>query len=245
MLRIRITLPKNLPEDKRINYRYQDILHDALVNAWLQAKADKSNILDRDALAWNFAALGWHRKDGNQAHSLVVSTAAPLLAETLVKLNCADIRYTRAHTLESVDFSPAEIHIEPDPIVPGQTALGVVMLSPLAIRDYHNGKRWHTDLSQVDLSTAINTRLSRLAGREVKLKIQADSLYLRCNPKHSTLVPLKQMKNGKTAFVIGMDAPLVLQGSEGDLRLAWYAGIGEKTRNGFGCIGLAEQGIGR
>jgi CRISPR/Cas system endoribonuclease Cas6 (RAMP superfamily) len=38
---------------------------------------------------------------------------------------------------------------------------------------------------------------------------------------------------------------LVLTGSDDDLRFAWYAGIGEKTRNGFGCMGLAEQGLGR
>jgi CRISPR/Cas system endoribonuclease Cas6 (RAMP superfamily) len=39
--------------------------------------------------------------------------------------------------------------------------------------------------------------------------------------------------------------PLVIEGNEADLRFAWYAGIGEKTRAGFGCIGLAQQGIKR
>jgi CRISPR-associated endoribonuclease Cas6 len=34
---------------------------------------------------------------------------------------------------------------------------------------------------------------------------------------------------------------MLLQGSEDDLRLAWYAGIGEKTRSGFGCLGLLEE----
>ena len=42
-----------------------------------------------------------------------------------------------------------------------------------------------------------------------------------------------------------MQAPLLLEGSEEDLRFAWYAGLGEKTRNGFGCLGLIEQGVGR
>lgn len=258
MLRIRATLPKNASKDKQILYRYEDILHDALVNAWIAAGADKTEVTNDKhnyrALSWNFAALGWHNEQGNRAHSLVVSTANPLLAEILPNLKAEYIRYARALTLESVDFSAAEISVEPDPIAPGQNALGVVMLSPLAVRDYRSslpstssgsGKRWHTDLSKVDLSSVVNTRLSKIAGREVKLNVQLDSLYLRCNPKHSTLVPLKHMKNGKTAFVIGMNAPLVLQGSEEDLRLAWYAGIGEKTRNGFGCVGLAERGIGR
>lgn len=235
----------SLPRNTSVLYQNQDLLHDALVSAWLAAGATPEQIIGANAQPWHFAALGRHHKDGNQAHSLVISTPDPQLADILPNIKAADIRYARALTLESIDFSTAEISIEPDPIAPKQSALGVVMLSPLAIRDYQNGKRWHTDLSQVDLSTAINTRLSKIAGREVKLNVQADSLYLRCNPEHSTLVPLKRMKNGKTAFVIGMNAPLVLQGAEEDLRLAWYAGIGEKTRNGFGCIGLAEQGVGR
>lgn len=235
-------------------YVNQDILHDALVNAWTAAGAESEQVIGASALPWNFAVLGWHRQGGNQAHSLVVSTPDPNLARILARLDPAHIRYARALTAESVDFSAADIRIEPDPIAPGQTLLGVVMLSPLAIRDYvpstpstssGTGKRWHTDLSQVDISAAVNARLSKISRREVKLNIQPDSLYLRCNPKHSTLVPLKRLANGKTAFVIGMNAPLVLQGPEEDLRLAWYAGIGEKTRNGFGCIGLAERGIGR
>lgn len=53
------------------------------------------------------------------------------------------------------------------------------------------------------------------------------------------------MKNGQSAFVIGMQAPLVVAGHRDDVLLAWYTGLGEKTRNGFGCIGLAEEGVGR
>jgi CRISPR/Cas system endoribonuclease Cas6 (RAMP superfamily) len=79
----------------------------------------------------------------------------------------------------------------------------------------------------------------------VKLNIQADSLYLRANPSHSVLVATKGSPQGRASFVIGMQAPLVMSGSEQDLRLAWYAGIGEKNRNGFGCLGLLEHGVGR
>jgi CRISPR-associated endoribonuclease Cas6 len=154
----------------------------------------------------------------------------------------------RASTAEVVEFSRAKMITEADPIVPGQSAIGLVMLSPLVISHQNRTKsdpRWHNDLTQVDLSAAINARLSRLAGREVRLVAQADRLYLRSHPRHDVLVQTKQMSNGNRAFVIGMRAPLVLQGSEEDLLLAWYAGIGEKTRNGFGCVGLAERGIGR
>jgi len=243
MLRVRIQLSKK----ERIYYQYLDILHDALVNALATAGAKSEQITGMNALPWNFAVLGRQTKQGKMAHTLIVSTPDATLAQWLRKINPDKIFYARASTVEKVHFAGADIKIEDEPILPNQNALGVLMLSPLVISDKTtpNKKRWHKHLGQFDLSAAINHRLSRLAGREVKLDVQPDSLYLRCNPDHSVLVPMKLMRNGKTAFVIGMNAPLVLTGSEEDLRLAWYAGIGEKTRNGFGCIGLAEQGVGR
>ncbi|RKZ88726.1 MAG: CRISPR-associated protein Cas6 [Candidatus Parabeggiatoa sp. nov. 1] len=243
MLRIRISLPKG----GEAHYHYLDILHDALVNAWIAAGSGKEQVIGINALPWNFAALGTSHKQSKMAHTLVVSTPDATLAKTLSHLNPDELIYVRTSTSEIVNFAEAKITIEDDPIIPNQNALGILMLSPLAISDKtsRNGKRWHKHLEQFDLSAAINHRLSRQAGRTVKLTVQADSLYLRCHPDHSVLVPTKLISNSKQVFVIGMTAPLVLMGSEEDLRFAWYAGLGEKTRNGFGCIGLVEQGIGR
>ncbi|MEA3642354.1 MAG: CRISPR-associated endoribonuclease Cas6 [Lamprobacter sp.] len=164
----------------------------------------------------------------------------------LDRLDASALRYARAVTGELFDFSGAISVIEEQPFCADPGVLGVLLLSPLAISDRSaKGKRWHTSLADIDLSAAINARLSRLAGRSVALNVQPDSLYLRANPKHSVLVSTKRMRNGHNAFVIGLQAPLVLAGSREDLLFAWYAGIGEKTRNGFGCIGLAEAGVGR
>ena len=243
MLRLRI----QTTQTAGIPYQYLDILHDAIVNAWIAAGATSEQITGMTALPWHFGALGKQNKQGKRVHTLIVSTPDPILADSLTKINPNDIFYARASTIEKVHFADAQITIEIDPIFPHQNAIGVLMLSPLAITDKtaSNKKRWHKHLGQCDLSAAINHRLSRFAGRDIKLEVQPDTLYLRCNPDHSVLVPMKLMRNGKTAFVIGMSAPLVLIGSDEDLRFAWYAGIGEKTRNGFGCMGLAEQGVGR
>jgi CRISPR-associated endoribonuclease Cas6 len=241
MHRIRLRLPKG----QAAPYRYQDLLHDALINAWLAAGAAIEQVLGAQARPWTFAAIGGRRKDYGIVHTLVVATPDTELARYLRRFDPAQVRYARASTAELVDFSQAEIIPEPDPIPPQQGALGVLMLSPLAVSDLGNdSRRWHNHLSQVDLSPALSQRLSRLAGRPVQLQIQADPLYLRANPRHDVLVKLKQTPKGP-AFVIGMKAPLVLAGGEEDLRLAWYAGLGEKTRNGFGCIGLLERGIRR
>lgn len=244
LIRIRMTLPKR----KDIAYRNMDILHDAIVNAWICAGAASEMVTGYHARPWNFAALGWRRRQESRVHTLVISTPDPDLSVFMGKFNAENAVYARAKTAEAVDFSRAEISVEPDPVAPGQTAIGVLMLSPLAISLMNKGKkghRWHSNLGDVDLSKAVNHRLSRITGRKVSLEVQADRLYLRANPKHDVLIPVKEFPKGKRAFVIGMKAPLVLSGSEADLRLAWYAGIGEKTRGGFGCVGLVEKGVGR
>jgi len=242
MYRLRISLPKG----QTARYRHLDLLHDALINAWTTVGAPAEQVLGASARPWNFAALGWHRGDWNEVHTLVVSTPDPDLATRLHTLEPGHIRQARASTAELVDFSAARMTPEPDPIPPGEGILSLLMLAPLAVSIRAKGeKRWHTDLTRLDLAAVINHRLSQLAGRSVALQAQADTLYLRANPVHATRVYIKQLPDGRRVFVMGMRAPLVLAGTEDDLRLAWYAGIGEKTRNGFGCLGLLEQGVGR
>lgn len=233
----------SLPPGQSIDYRYLDILHDALVTAWTAQGIAAEQVIGPAARPWNFAALGFHRGKTGRVHTLVVTTPAPELTDALDRMCPEDIRYTRAKTGETVEFGAGRKTEDPSPIAPGQGVLSVLLLSPLALRS--PDRRWHSDLAQVDLDTALNTRLSRLAGRSVALRARADSLYLRANPRHSVLVSLKGNSDGQAGFVIGMQAPLVLTGSDEDLRLAWYAGLGEKTRSGFGCIGLLERGLGR
>lgn len=244
MYRMRLSLPRG----QEAIYRNLDLLHDALVEAWVAAGAASEAVVGRQARPWNFAALGGHRDSGNLVHTLVVSTPDRGLANHLTRFDPTRVKYGRAHTAEAVDFARATVLPDPDPVAPGQTALGVVMLSPLAIsREDRKGSglRWHNNVDDFDLSAAVNKRLSRIAGRPTALALHPDRLYLRIQPHHDTLVRIKETRDGKSAFVIGMLLPFVLQGREEDLRLAWYAGIGEKNRNGFGAIGLAEKGIGR
>ncbi len=242
MYRLRLRLPLG----QYALFHHQDLLHDALINAWIAAGANREWVIGSEAHSWTFAVLGRHRGNIGRAHSLVIATSDHELSLILQKLDPETVRYARASTQEMVSFAGADVLPEQDPIPPGKGVLGCLMLSPLVVSDRNGDKRrWITDLRKVDLAVVINRRLSRLAGRSINLVAQADDLYLRANPKHSVLVSLKRMQNGSHAFVIGMQAPLVLAGSEEDLRFAWYSGIGEKTRNGFGCLGLSEQGVGR
>lgn len=242
MNRIRLSLPRG----EWAEFRHQDLLHDAIVNGLIAAGARPEQVVGAGAEPWTFAALGYHRAHEGRLHSLVISTPSYELSAAVSALDPAAVRYARASTGELLDFSAASTSAEAPPVCDDPGALGVLMLSPIAISDpASKKKRWLTQLDRVDLSVATNARLSKIAGRSVSLSVQPDSLFLRANPRHSVLVSTKRMRNGCAAFVIGMQAPLVLAGSRQDLLLAWYAGLGEKTRNGFGCLGLAEQGVGR
>jgi CRISPR-associated endoribonuclease Cas6 len=241
MLRMRFRLPRGVTA----SYRYLDLIHDALVNSWTAAGVSVDQVLGAQARPWNFATLGFRRAGRNHVHTLVVSTPDPDLARGLARIGPRDIQHARAATAEVLDFSSAVATVEPDPVPLGEGALGLLMLSPLAIRKQDSSRHWHNNLNDLNLASAINQTLARLSGRPVALQAQPDRLYLRANPDHSVLVPLKELTGGRRVYVIGISAPLVLAGSEDDLRLAWYAGIGEKTRLGFGCLGLAERGIGR
>lgn len=242
MFRIRISLPKT---QRPQAYNHQDIIHDALVNAWDKAGLESQFITGEFAKNWNFAPLGYHRKHNGYVHSLIVSTPDPELGLILQHFKAEHITKRRWDE-HFINFSEASIEIEPAPIFPKQQELSCLLLSPLVLKDKEKsllGKKiWHKNIQHCpDLNKRINQRLSKIANREVHLNIIPDPLYLRANPEHSVLVQLKQKQY--KSFVIGMQFPLVLQGSEDDLRLAWYAGLGEKARNGFGCLGLAEQGV--
>lgn len=241
MLRIRLILPRTSPAQ---TYSHQDLIHDAIINGLEAAGCNPAYLIGLNARPWTFAPLGWHQGHEGFVHSLVISTTDLEVARTLTRLKPETITQRRWNG-ETLNFAGAQLSIEPDPIFPQQTQLACLLLSPLVLQHPTEStrKQWCKDLCDLDLSEIISRKLSAKAGRAIQLAIQPDSLYLRANPKHSVLVNLKQFPNGHKSFVIGMQAPLVLEGSEDDLRFAWYVGIGEKTRNGFGCLGLLEEGV--
>lgn len=239
MLRIRLTLPRPLTQ----TYTHQDLIHDAIINGLETAGCNASDLMGLNARFWTFAPIGWHNGHQGFVHSLIISTSDLDIARALTRLKPETLTQRRWNG-ETLSFAGAQLTIEPDPIFPQQTQLAGLLLSPLVLQTKQGtGKQWCKDLNNLDLSEIISRKLSAKAGRLIQLTIQPDSLYLRANPKHSVLVNLKHFPNGQKSFVIGMQVPLLIQGREDDLRFAWYAGIGEKTRNGFGCLGLLEEGV--
>ena len=237
-MRIRLTAPRGA----YVRVRYLDSVHGALVNAWSSCGARGTDVVGRDAGNWSFGAIGSATATGFGLKSLVVG-AEGRLASVLPLLVPEAIRKLSSNG-DAVDLSSWDLDGDDLPLLcqPGETAkLGTIMLSPLAVSVRGQKGRWHDDLNVAgpDLEDAVNFRLSRLTGRDVRLTIEPDRLYLKANPKHSTVVRTRAVRGAKPAFVIGMMCPLVVSGPLDDLRSAWALGIGEKNRYGFGCIGHA------
>ena len=240
-MRVRLLAPRG----QYLRVCFLDSLHGALVNAWTTCGAHGKDVVGRDAGNWSFGAVGTATTKGFVLKAVVIGAEGEPLEPVLGHLVPEAVRKTSVNG-DVVDLSAWDKTVEELPILcgPGETAtLPTIMLSPLALSVRGQKGRWHDDLTKAgsDLQQAVNFRLSRLTGRDMDLKVEPDRLYLRANPKHSTLVRTRAVAGDKPTFVIGVMCPLSLSGRIEDLRSAWALGIGEKNRYGFGCIGYAGR----
>ena len=238
-MRVRFVAPRG----SSVRVHYLDSLHAALVNAWTASGVQGAAVVGREACNWSFGAVGMATSSGCIVRSVVVGAEGGPLEPALNRLDPDTIRKVSVNR-DVVNLTGWNRADEVLPVVgeSGDTAtLPVIMLSPLVLSVRGQKGRWHDDLLKAGpaLENAVNFRLSRLTGRNVRLSIEPDRLYLRANPKHSTLVHMRAAHGGKPAFVIGTMCPLCISGHINDLRSAWALGIGEKNRYGFGCIGHA------
>lgn len=239
-MRVRFSAPRG----ERARFRFLDSLHGALVNAWTTCGAPAEAVVGRKAGNWSFGAVGAPTSRGFVLKSVVIGAEGELLEPILQNLFPEAVHKTSTNG-DIVNLAAWDATREELPLVcePGDhTTLPAIMLSPLALSVRGQKGRWHDDLAKAgpNLEEGVNVRLSRLTGREVKLKIEPDRLYLRANPNHSLAVRTRAVNGGGPAFVIGTMCPLTLSGRIKDLNSAWSLGIGEKNRYGFGCIGYAR-----
>ena len=240
-MRVRFVAPRG----SFVRVRFLDSVHAALINAWTAGGAEAGAVIGPGARNWSFGAVGTATSGGVLMKSLVVGAEDASLEPPLGGLTPEAIRKTSVNG-DVVDLAGWSRVEEDLPLVcePGRAAtLPAIMLSPLALSVRGQKGRWHDDLGATgeDLEDAVNSRLSRLTGRSVRLRIEPDRLYIRANPKHSTLVRTRAVPGRKAAFVIGMMCPLSITGRIEDLRSVWQLGIGEKNRYGFGCVGYAGR----
>ena len=238
-MRIRLTAPRG----GAIRFRFLDSVHGAIVRAWCTAGARTDEVVGSTASTWSYGAVGTATGRDVIMTSLVVGAEGHRLTELLSRLQPSSV-HKESSNGDTLDLSQWSMRSDPLPVIgdsDGIADLPVIMLSPLVISSKVERGKWETDLNALGdrLAPAVNARLSRLTDRAVNLTITPDRLYLRANPRHSTLVCTRAVPGRNPAYVLGTRCPMTLRGRVEDLALAWSLGIGEKNRYGFGCIGAA------
>jgi CRISPR-associated endoribonuclease Cas6 len=240
MLRLQVIPPVDGP---RLAYRYADSIHAALINALRIAGLAQSDLLGEGARSWTFAAEGWARRGGRKLlRALTLATPDPEFATCLRRLRPEAIRVTSANG-DRLDLAGGTITEELDPVAPQQGVMYLRPLSPFVVgrpRMTRSAGRWIEAIEEADLSAAFSAGLSRRLGREVALSARVDRLASAGLP--SRAVPVRTRSAGnRDVFIPAFNVPITLEGSDEDLRAAWFAGLGEKCRYGFGCFGLPRS----
>jgi CRISPR-associated endoribonuclease Cas6 len=245
MIRVHFQLPAARP------YATQDLIHDALVAGLVQTGLSPEQLIGPRALPFTFACHGRRGHYDAKADrridwldGLTVSTADPVLAQSLGDLTAEHILTARALSMEMISLVGATKQTIPCPIATGQTCVGAYWLSPLVHtqRNAKDRKRYLThplDVEKVNPGELLSKRL----GQPITLSWMADRLAVRSATRQQTDTPLKVTPGAAPAmiYVPGTLSPFVLSGTSEALTTAWYAGLGSKTRMGFGCWDTQPQ----
>ena len=229
-----------IPQHK-VHFRYLDSVHAALVEGLVHAGVPGDLVVGQTAHPWTFACCGWSRRGGLRTLSrLLVSSASDRVSRTFGNLDPGRIRKVSANgdviNLEAARMRP-DIHIP----APGTRELCVVFPGRFALTRPKSGRsatEYACSTTDTDFPVALKAGLDRRAGRSLDLEVAIDSLTLTTEGR---AVPVALRKSGERRILIpAFDMPLTLRGNPDDLTWAFHAGLGAKTRQGFGCPTLTR-----
>lgn len=222
-----------LPRPLRI--RFTDSVHAAIVTGLRATGAPEALVIGPTAAPWTFATGGWSRLGGaTLVRSVTIATPDSRLAGVLASIDPASIRHASTNG-DVVDLAEASGEVLPDALAPGQEEVGIAFASPFLVSDRGGPRKAYLrSLDGVDLSAAFSAGLSRRLGRAVQIEASADRLSVRVEATRPRLVRVR--RSGTREVIFPAHAVLMtLSGSTQDLVDAYDAGLGEKTRYGFGC----------
>jgi hypothetical protein len=215
--------------------RYRDSLHAAFIAGLRAAGVPEERLLGPGAAPWTFGVSGRSFPHGPSLLRVVtLSTPDPSLGEAISRLAPTAIRWSSANG-DEVDLSGAVIRHDPLPLLPGQDELAVAFASPFLVSERSAAKKTYArSVVGLDLSSAFSTGLSRRLGRPIQLNVTVDRLSALTDGAQPVLVRVR--RTGTRDLILpALSATLTLRAPEHDLRDAFLAGLGEKTRYGFGC----------
>lgn len=231
MLRAEITLKTQQA------YRYTDSIHRAIVEALAAAGATTADLVGANAKPWTFAAQGEDlRGERSLLRYLTISTSDPHLSSLLEKLDTARI-VSSSDNGDKIDCAGASLSFMTAQGLPIDNALTVNFASPFVVskkKETKSATEHLTSLKDADLSAAFSAGLSRRIGRAAKLRVTIDRLSLATYGASPRRVNVRKA-GSRAVFFPAFQLPMTLEGPDRDLAAAFFAGLGEKTRYGFGC----------
>ena len=226
---------------RKVHFRFLDSVQAALVEGLVHAGVPGEMVVGYSAHPWTFACYGWTRRGGLRTLSrLVISSASDRISRAFGQLDPTRIRKTSANG-DVINLAGARLRPDAHIPVPGTRELCVifpgrfVLMRPKSTRSVTEYVRTTTD---TDFPAALKAGLDRRAGRSLDLEVEIDHLTLATEGR---AVPVALRKSGDRRIVIpSFDMPITLRGNPDDLAWAFHAGLGAKTRQGFGCPALTR-----
>ncbi|MGH6815420.1 MAG: CRISPR-associated endoribonuclease Cas6 [Hyphomicrobiaceae bacterium] len=217
-------------------YEFTDAVHAAIVQALTRSGIPAARLIGVAAAPWTFG-IGGRRiaRKLSTLRTLTISTTDAEIGDAFRRLEPDAM--SRPGSQPPLDFSTARKTLPFRPAF-GPEALFyfaspfVVSIGPKTVRT----KTQHaTTLSGIDLSAAFSRGLSRRLGRDVGLDVAVDPLTLRTEGAAPRVVPVRRTPGRRDIYFPAFALPLTVRGRPEDIEAAYFAGLGEKTRYGFGC----------
>lgn len=239
MIRARISLNQGVAR-----VRSMDLVHDMIVSQMIAGGAEGKDVIGEKSLPWNFAFICHPEKQRNgdfawRGREIVVSTPSEKLADIWRGGDLSKMKAAKAVSGEMVDFREASMQEIACPIGDDDSCVGILMLSPMALRaPKESGKRWVDEPSEFEKGISAAPRIGQIAGKDSKMEIQLDSFAVMRGSRDGSMFGKRTLKirDGKPIWALGFMCPAVLSGAPSDLKLAWHSGLGSLTRMGFGMF---------
>lgn len=217
--------------------RFTDSMNAAIVAGLTEAGMPSARLVGMSAVPWTFGMEGRSRLGRPRIiRSVTLSSPDPEFAEAMKAARSQDFQVSSSNG-DVIDARGASIW--QDITAPeGEADVMINFLSPFVIKTKKDSGSGHPFLENMpveDLHVALKTGLDHRAGRELDLVISVDALSARTDGRRKHMIHYRRMSNGKSLILPGYAVPMRLQGTPEDIRFAYLAGFGSKTRAGNGC----------
>lgn len=216
-------------------YVYLDSVHAALVAGLSEAGLSSDELVGRNALPWTFACQGRARPGGvKSVFDILLSTPDEKVAAAFENLNLWNARVQSSNG-DKIDLSRGQLRDEKrGPSGSGEVC--VMFASPFCLiqkTGQCEKTRMISCVDEGDIREAIEGSVKRRLGGAADIEVAIDKLTLMTQSQ-ARWVRLRN-QNGMDIKIPAFNMPVTLRGDSKDIDWIYHAGIGAKTRQGFGC----------